>query len=183
MIDSGKRLVTFLDNGASPEIPYLLDEFTNVWETAFNVLDPTFDCNVNRTRGEPASQLYIINHFLDKLLFGQPVPDIDKLNVTNAASGFGSVGAHVETCRTQHGRPPNFLLVDFYEYGGGSVFQAAAQINDVTYQPTTPVALPASNSTAGGGSSSSNSALPIHEYLSALGVITLGIVFGALITV
>ena len=25
MIDSGKRLVTFLDNGASPDVPYLLD--------------------------------------------------------------------------------------------------------------------------------------------------------------
>ena len=129
MIDSGKRLVTFLDNGASASVPYLLDgkpfvfrpcppltprdtEFTNVWETAFNVIDPAFDCNINRTKGDASTQMYIINHFLDKLLFGQPVPDVDKANVTNSASGFGSLGAQVDTCVAQHTRPPTFMLVD-----------------------------------------------------------------------
>lgn len=33
------------------------------------------------------------------------------------------------------GRPPNFLLVDYYNIGSvnGSVFQAAAMLNNVTY--------------------------------------------------
>lgn len=157
MIDSGKRLVTFLDNGASPSIPYLIDEFTNIWETAFNVVDPAlFDCTVNRTKGETGTQMFLINHFLDKLVFGQPTPDVSKANVTNAVSGAGSLGVHVNTCVTSNGRPPNFLLVDFYEFGGGSVFQVAADINKVTYSPTTPVAQPAS--TATGSPSSSGSA-------------------------
>lgn len=32
-------------------------------------------------------------------------------------------------------RPPNFLLVDYYNYGNpnGSVFQVAAQMNNVSY--------------------------------------------------
>lgn len=30
-------------------------------------------------------------------------------------------------------RPPNFLLVDFYDAGNGSVFEVAAKANGVTY--------------------------------------------------
>ena len=37
MIDSGKRVVVFLDNGAdSTAAPYLIDEFTNMWEDPFS---------------------------------------------------------------------------------------------------------------------------------------------------
>jgi len=153
LIDTGKRLLPFLDNGADlTSVPYLLDEFTNIWETEFNVIDPAFDCNVNRTKGDPTTQMFLINHFLDKLVFGQPVPFIEQLNVTNGPSGPGSLGAHVDTCIGDHGRPPNFLLVDFYEYGAGSVFQVAADINGVPYNPATPVAAPLSSSTSTAGS-------------------------------
>ncbi|KAF9566105.1 PLC-like phosphodiesterase [Agrocybe pediades] len=156
LIDSGKRLLTFLDNGADlSSVPYLIDEFTNVWESAFNVIDPAFDCNVNRTKGDPTSQMFLINHFLDQLVLGQPVPFISQLNVTNAASGPGSLGAQVATCVQDHGRAPNFLLVDFYEYGGGSVFQVAADINGVSYSPSKPIAtpLPTSSTASGAGNS------------------------------
>jgi hypothetical protein len=73
LIDSGKRVITFLDSGADfDSVPYLINEFTNIWETAFDVTDTTFDCNVNRTKGDTATQMYLINHFLDKLVLGQP---------------------------------------------------------------------------------------------------------------
>jgi hypothetical protein len=38
-------------------------------------------------------------------------------------------------CTAEHGQRPNFLLVDFYNYGSspGSVFEVAAQMNNVTY--------------------------------------------------
>ncbi|TFK77308.1 PLC-like phosphodiesterase [Pluteus cervinus] len=188
MIDSGKRLVTFLDNGADPSIPYLIDEFTNIWETAFDVTDPSFDCNVNRTKGDTSTQMYLINHFLDTFLFGQLVPDVALANVTNAASGPGSLGAQVQTCTTQNTRPPNFLLVDFYEFGGGSVFQVAATINGVQYSPTTPVAspLPTGSGQAGGPgtttTSPANDASPL-AHLSAISAVTLSIIFGAFIAV
>jgi hypothetical protein len=183
MIDSGKRLVTFLDNGADPSIPYLIDEFTNVWETAFNVIDPTFDCQVNRTKGDTSTQLYLINHFLDKLFLGQPVPFIEQLNVTNSASGPGSLGAQVDTCVADYGRAPNFLLVDFYEYGGGSVFEVAAAINGVQYSPTTPVATPVSTSKSSSASSSgtgnSNGAITISfQHASASLLVVAGMTLG-----
>jgi len=147
MIDSGQRLLTFLDNGADfTSVPYIIDEFTNIWETAFDVTDTTFDCNVNRSKGDSSTEMFLINHFLDTLLFGQPTPDIAALNQTNAANGTGSLGTQVNTCLTTQGRPPNFLLVDYYEFGGGSVFEVAATINGVTYSPATPIATPASTS-------------------------------------
>ncbi|KAI0347688.1 PLC-like phosphodiesterase [Trametopsis cervina] len=154
LIDGGTRLVSFLAQQADfTQVPYLIDEFTNVWETAFDVTDTTFDCNVNRTKGDTSTQMYLINHFLDKpSVFGIPTPDVANANTTNAVSGVGSLGAQVDTCAAQNGRNPNFLLVDFYEYGGGSVFQVAATANGVTYDPTTPIATPK----AQGGSSSSN---------------------------
>lgn len=182
MIDSGKRLVTFLDNGADASIPYLIDEFTNVWETAFNVVDPAlFDCTVNRTKGDTSTQMYLINHFLDRLLFNNPVPDVAKANITNAATGSGSLGAHVDTCKAANTRAPNFLLVDLYEYGGGSVFQVAADINGVQYSPTTPVATPLpTSSSAATGTSSGNGAVAfaLKQYAVTSLAVALSVAFG-----
>jgi hypothetical protein len=155
------------------------------------VVDPSqFDCSVNRTNGDTTTQMSLINHFLDMLVLGQPAPDIEKANITNAATGAGSLGAHVDTCITLNTRPPNFMLVDvslshslysvctnvhvqFYEYGGGSVFQVAATINGVTYSPTTPVATPSSTSsstasgTSSSGSNNSASSTSNGKYLAA----------------
>ncbi|KAJ8521958.1 hypothetical protein ONZ45_g1379 [Pleurotus djamor] len=158
MIDSNRRLVSFLDNAADPSIPYLIDEFTNIWETAFNLIDPNlFDCSVNRTKGDTSTQMILINHFLNKLVLGNPAPDVDKANVTNSADGLGSLGAHAQTCVAVQGRPPNFMLVDYYEFGAGSVFQVAAGINGVTYNPTTPVASPVTSSSVPSSSGTTTS--------------------------
>ena len=144
-----------------------MSEFTNVWETAFDVTDTTFDCNVNRTKGDPSTQMYLINHFLDQLILGQPAPDPEAANVTNGVNGTGSLGLQVQTCAAANGRNPNFMLVDvcviicirqgittqtthsiqFYEFGGGSVFEVAATANGVTYNPATPVPSPRSTTT------------------------------------
>ena len=84
MIDSGKRLVTFMDHHADfTAVPYIIDggfyclhlllsdsslmyvtlEFTNVWETAYDVTDTMFNCNVDQSNGDTATELYLINHF------------------------------------------------------------------------------------------------------------------------
>jgi len=157
MIDSGKRLVTFLDTGADfNSVPYIIDEFTNMWETKFDVTDTTFDCSVNRTKGDSSTQLYLINHFLDTIVLGNPAPDPAQANVTNGVSGVGSLGVQVQTCSAMYGRPPNFFLVDFYEYGGGSVFTVAATANDVTYSPSQPIPTPISGSSAAASSKAAN---------------------------
>ncbi|KXN88739.1 hypothetical protein AN958_06606 [Leucoagaricus sp. SymC.cos] len=172
MIDSTKRLVTFMDNGADGSVPYILDEFTHVWETEFNVVDPSFNCNINRTNGnvDPAGQMYLINHFLDKTVLGNPVPFIEKLNETNAASGAGSLEEQVDNCVTQHSKPPNFLLVDFYEFGGGSVFDVAARINNVQYNPTKPIASPVPTG-SGASSTAQTSSRPLNGASPAFGLL------------
>ncbi|KZT30873.1 PLC-like phosphodiesterase [Neolentinus lepideus HHB14362 ss-1] len=159
MIDSGKRLVTFMDASADfSSVPYIIDEFTNIWETAYDVTDTTFDCNVNRSKGDTSTEMYLINHFLDEVILGNPVPDVSDAGTTNAVSGTGSLGVQAATCAAMYGRNPNFMLVDFYEYGGGSVFQVAAAANGVDYSPSTPIATPksqtSSSSSASGTSSS-----------------------------
>ncbi|KIP10115.1 hypothetical protein PHLGIDRAFT_18402 [Phlebiopsis gigantea 11061_1 CR5-6] len=155
LIDSSTRLVNFLTTKADyTSVPYMIDEFTNIWETAFDVTDTTFDCSVNRSNGDTSTQMFLINHFLDKVVLGFPAPDPEQANTTNAVSGVGSLGQQVQTCEAQQGRVPNFMLVDFYEYGSGSVFEVAASVNGVQYDPTTPIATPlpqgSSASTASG---------------------------------
>jgi len=179
MIDSGTRLVTFLDASANfASVNYLIDEFTNVWETAFDVTDTTFDCNVNRTKGDSTTQMYLINHFLDTLTLGQPTPDRAQANVTNGVSGTGSLGEQVATCVAANGRNPNYMLVDFYEYGGGSVFEVAATANGVTYSPSTPIATPITGTTSptSGTSSTStpNAAVSVLQFEWRTTVIVVG---------
>ncbi|EGO04745.1 hypothetical protein SERLA73DRAFT_173938 [Serpula lacrymans var. lacrymans S7.3] len=157
LIDSGKRLLTFMDASADfTSVPYIIDEFTNIWESPYDVFTLPFDCSVNRTKGDSSTEMYLINHFFDQLILGQPAPDPDQANQTNAVNGTGSLGAQVATCVADYGRNPNFMLVDFYEYGGGSVFQVAATANNVTYNPSTPIAAPIPqgvNTSPGSGSS------------------------------
>jgi hypothetical protein len=185
LIDSGKRLVTFMDAGADfTSVPYIIDEFTNVWETAFDLTDTTFDCNVNRTNGDPSTQMYLINHFLDKIVLGQPAPDPEAANATNAVSGTGSLGLQVQTCAAANGRNPNFMLVDFYEFGGGSVFDVAATANGVTYDPATPVPSPLVSSTGTTGVTSvPNGAVVSHFGVGDLVipvVMSIGLLAGSL---
>ncbi|KAF8488538.1 PLC-like phosphodiesterase [Gautieria morchelliformis] len=192
MIDSGKRVVTFLDNQADfATVPYIIDEFTNVWETPFDVTEASFPCSVNRTQGDSTTQLNLINHYLDQVFGGivAPSPNKNQLNVTNGVSGPGSLGQEVTTCVNAHGRPPNFLLVDFYEFGGGSVFQVAANINGVQYAPTSPIATPITGSAAASGSTTSTplNSSAFEPLLSARGVaawvaIVTSVMIGALVS-
>jgi hypothetical protein len=88
-------------------------EFTNIWETAFDVTT-TFDCSVNRSNANTptATSMYLINHFLDTLILGQPAPDPSQANQTNAVTGTNSLGEQFDLCVGQQGRNPNFMLVD-----------------------------------------------------------------------
>jgi hypothetical protein len=196
MIDSGRRLITFLDNSADPgTVPYLLDEFTQIWETPFDVTTNNWPCIINRTRGDPTTEMYLINHYLDSVhsIVGAAssiAPDKASLDVTNAVSGYGSLGQEVQNCQALYNRPPNFLLVDFYNYGGGSVFAVAASINGVTYTPTSPVPPPLDSSTSSSSANSSDNGVitkPLGSApasLSAVNSLLLGAVaFGAYILV
>ncbi|KAL1964273.1 hypothetical protein VTN77DRAFT_7093 [Rasamsonia byssochlamydoides] len=141
---TGKRAVIFMDYQANQtEVPYILDEFSQMWETPFSPTDRNFPCTVQRppnlADSDARNRLYLANHNLNLeiQLAGLDilVPNTALLNVTNAVSGYGSLGWMADNCTTQWGRPPNFLLVDYYNDGNvnGSVFEVAAMMNNVTY--------------------------------------------------
>lgn len=134
LIDAGTRLVTFLSTTADFEaVPYLIDgeqcnhmlscpripfpdtlaEFSNVWETPYDTTDKTvFQCKKDRGTGDVSTSMFLINHYLDTLLLGTPIPDVANANLTNAVNGSGSLGEEVAVCVGLYGRSPNFLLVD-----------------------------------------------------------------------
>ncbi|PBP21721.1 hypothetical protein BUE80_DR007564, partial [Diplocarpon rosae] len=118
LIDAKTRLVMFLDYGADTgKVPYILDEFSYYFETAFDTTDRKFSsCALDRPSGSNGSGLmYIVNHFLDFHLFSILFPATVELSRTNAATGDGSVGAQANLCIKSWGRRPNVILVDFFE--------------------------------------------------------------------
>jgi hypothetical protein len=142
MILTGKRVVIFMDYQADQKaVPWILDEFSQMWETPFDPTDRNFPCDVqrppNQTPEQTAAKFYMANHNLnyDINILGNSllVPNIPLLNITNNVTGDGSLGVAAALCKSEHGNPPKFLNVDYYNVGNGSVFKVAAQYNNVTY--------------------------------------------------
>jgi hypothetical protein len=142
MILTGKRVVIFMDYEANQTaVPWILDEFSQMWETTFDPTDRTFPCTVQRppnlNDADARNRLYLTNHNLNFgiNLLGNSilVPNIPLLNVTNNVTGFGSLGLNSEQCNSTWDYPPKFLNVDYYNVGNGSVFEVAAKYNNVTY--------------------------------------------------
>ncbi|OGM44141.1 hypothetical protein ABOM_007010 [Aspergillus bombycis] len=144
MILSGKRAVMFLDYQANQTAyPWLMDEFSQVWETPFSPTDRDFPCDVQRppdlAAPDARNRLYMANHNLniqmDVLGLSLLIPNTALLNETNNVTGFGSLGLMASNCTRIWDRPPSFLLVDYYNYGpvNGTVFEVAAKMNNVTY--------------------------------------------------
>ncbi|KAK8849563.1 hypothetical protein IAR55_004898 [Kwoniella newhampshirensis] len=187
LIDAGTTVVAFIDNQADPSsVPYLIDEFSNVWEDAYDVTDQSFGCAVNRTTGSAGSQMMLINHFLDTTytLGGTQlfVPDRDRINETNAETGTGSIGFHVDNCHSIWGRNPNHILLDFYDSNGNAPFNVAASLNGVS-QPTntiaasTPTATTSSGGTARVSTSSlSSGAVPVFSGFVATAILGVGVI-------
>ncbi|OCL14287.1 PLC-like phosphodiesterase [Glonium stellatum] len=144
MIVTQKRVVIFMDyNANQTAVPYILDEFSQMWETPYSPTNISFPCDVQRppnlSRNSSLDWLYIANHNLNTEVaigsFSLLIPNVVDLNVTNGLNGTGSLGLMSNECTADWGRPPNFLLVDYYNIGSfnGSVFAVAAEANNVTY--------------------------------------------------
>ncbi|CAI6340818.1 unnamed protein product [Periconia digitata] len=127
MISNNTRLVTFVASLStpSPQHPYLLDEFTHVFENDFENESPTdYTCTPHRPSGlntETAlesNRMFLMNHFLySTQTFGIQTPNVTYTTVTNAASGEGSLGESVLECSSVYGKAPTFVLVDFFNVG------------------------------------------------------------------
>lgn len=124
--------------------------FRYQWQTPFSPTNPAFPCTVQRPPGQKHDvsqrRLYLANHNLNvqiPLSFGNSgnilVPDTVQLNSTNAnTTVFGSAQLAVRNCTETWGRPPNYLLVDYYNRGNfnGSTLATAAEANGVPYFPS-----------------------------------------------
>lgn len=88
-------------------VPYILDEFSYMFETPFSQTDDAFPCNIDRPPDQPKDsaegKLYMANHNLNvELDIANEVlliPNTVAINQTNAVSGFGSLGAQAQHCR------------------------------------------------------------------------------------
>ncbi|ELR09034.1 hypothetical protein GMDG_03620 [Pseudogymnoascus destructans 20631-21] len=145
MIITSSRVVVFMDYETDQNsVPYILDEFTYMWETPFDPIERAFPCTVQRppdlSAAAAKSRMYIANHNLNTelSLLGNSllVPTQPLLGETNAVSGFGSLGLAAQQCNETWGKPPTVLNVDYYNVGNGSVFEVAAKWNNVTYNAT-----------------------------------------------
>lgn len=107
MILMGKRAVIFMDyNANQTEVPYILDEFSQVWETPFSPTNQSFPCTQQRppslSRQAAENRMYIANHNLNTeiSLAGTSilVPTTALINQTNALNGTGSLGLMANNC-------------------------------------------------------------------------------------
>jgi hypothetical protein len=136
MIESGKRVVVFMDKEAeSYEVPFILPQFQMVWETPYSVTDPTFPCSVDRIAGEVSGpvpterHMYMINHSLNQNILpigkGIIIPDVGRAENTNSVR---SILDHVEGCAPfGANRRPTYVLLDWVH--SGEAFHAAKILN------------------------------------------------------
>ena len=107
MILLRKRVVIFMDyNANQTQVPYILDEFSQMWETPFSPTNRSFPCTqerppgINRTQAE--QRMYMANHNLNTeiSLAGTSllVPSTPLINETNAVNGTGSLGLMANNC-------------------------------------------------------------------------------------
>lgn len=101
------RAIIFMDYNANQDsVPYILDEFSQLWETPFSPTNRSFPCTVQRPPGlsdeKAADRLYMANHNLNTNItvagISLLLPNTVQINETNAESGFGSLGRAVDNC-------------------------------------------------------------------------------------
>ena len=147
MIAKNTRLVTFVASlapSSNTVAPYLLDEFTFVFENPYNVTSPSnFSCAADRPptlQGQTATaissgQLPLVNHFLDQQDgLGIDTPNKTYVATTNGASGLGNLQQAATDCAGVYGRAPAFLLVDFFDEG--SAISIVNNLNGVAASTT-----------------------------------------------
>lgn len=128
MIDSGQRLVTFV-NPLTPDAanaPYLFSENDFVWENSYAVTAAAdFACGPDRpsntttiSKARDSGKPFLMNHFLYwQQAFGIQTPDRQVLADTNSWDGPSGLGKHITKCASEYTRQSTFVLVDFFNVG------------------------------------------------------------------
>jgi hypothetical protein len=128
LISNGTRLMTFVASLSTPssQYPYLMDEFTFIFENEYENVSPSnYSCNPDRPTSLGTAEaalssgrMFLMNHFLyETQLFGIQSPNASYAGTTNAQTGFGSLGVSVQDCTAVYGKPPTFVLVDWFNMG------------------------------------------------------------------
>lgn len=94
--------------------------------------------------------MYLSNQFRDLSLFGGnqiTTPDVNNIGSTNSVQTTLSSS---DTCASQHGTYPNFILTDYSTVPNYDFPRAVAEMNGVSY------VAPKQSSTSNGSSSGSN---------------------------
>lgn len=166
LITAKTRLLVFvasLDASTiSSEQSYLMDEFTFIFENAYENTSPAdFSCSPDRpTAVQGNAQIAVSSNrmpFMNHFLYSQgaldiQTPNVDNITTTNSpnTTSVGQLGTSLNTCTQQYGRAPTFVLVDFFDEG--PAINAVDAINGIT--PTGRTALPAKDTTTDRGASS-----------------------------
>lgn len=145
LITANTRLITFiasLPSSGNSAAPYLLDEFTYVFENPFDVTSASnFSCTPSRptslggsvSEAASSNMMFLMNHFLDTQgSFNIETPNMDAANTTNSpdVTVTGSLGQSAAQCASVYGKNPNFLLVDWFNVG--PAIETADNLNGVT---------------------------------------------------
>lgn len=118
LIDSGQRLVVFIESGRSG-VPWLLPAFEHFQETpySFHKVDE-FSCVANR--GGTAGSLFLMNNWVETT----PTPRPSNAATVNARD---FLVARARKCTAERGHIPNVIAVDFS--GTGDVVGAVSILN------------------------------------------------------
>ena len=118
MILNNNRVVMFMDYYANQDsVPYILEEFTHMWETPFSPQNPDFPCTIERPpelNPEEAHEnfMYMANHNLNVAVelgsltgaLSEPLllPNTAQINNTNGAGEeHGQLGAMAMNCSSK----------------------------------------------------------------------------------
>ena len=108
MISTGQNVVIFMDyNANQTEVPWILDQFSQLWETPFSPTNASFPCTQQRPPGlsqqDTEQRMYMANHNLNTeinaLGVSLLVPTRPLINQTNGLNGSGSLGAMADDCQ------------------------------------------------------------------------------------
>jgi hypothetical protein len=118
LVDSGRRLVVFTDDGVGGRPPWYHYVWDFAWETHYSFAQPSdMSCAINR--GNFANSLFILNHFLTQI-FGSPT-------LAEQVNHDPFFIDRAEQCQAESGRLPNFVTVDYYDIG--DLFAVVDQLN------------------------------------------------------
>jgi hypothetical protein len=109
MILTQKRAVFFMDYQANQTAhPWLMDEFSQMWETPFSPTDVNFPCTAQRPPGlskkDAKNRMYMANHNLNLQLnlgsLSLLIPNTATLSTTNsnATNTTGTLGKMAQNC-------------------------------------------------------------------------------------